>query len=206
MSRLPVALEHLCRRLDLNPAALPWDPLWSAAPDFLELLAETVLARRPATILECSSGVTTLVAAAACRRLDSGRVWSLEDGHAFLERTRQALATQELTDYAEVLHAPLVETPLGGRSWQWYDLSGLPDLRAELLVIDGPPGKLQPLSRYPALPRLAGRLAPGAGVLLDDADRPDEQEIVQSWLAEYPGLQAERIPLTRGAVRLTWAG
>ncbi len=206
MSGLPAALEGLCRRLDLDPAALPWDPLWSAAPDFLELLAESVLARRPATILECSSGVTTLVAAAACRQNGKGRVWSLEDGQPFGERTRRALTAQGLADYAEVLHAPLVETLLDGRSWQWYDLAGLPEMKADLLVIDGPPGKLQPWSRYPALPQLADRLAPGASILLDDADRRDEKEIVAAWLAEYPGLKAEWIPLARGAVRLTWAG
>ena len=36
-------------------------------------------------------------------------------------------------------------------------------------------------SRYPALPALEPRLAPGAIVVLDDATRPGEREILERW-------------------------
>ncbi|MCW3064342.1 MAG: Methyltransferase domain, partial [Solirubrobacterales bacterium] len=53
----------------------------------------------------------------------------------------------------------------------------------DLLLVDGPPA-FEPeiaLSRYPALPVLAERLAPDATVVLDDIDRPGELAILETW-------------------------
>jgi len=49
--------------------------------------------------------------------------------------------------------------------------------------VDGPPAYAagQGLARYPALPVLRGRLAPGATVILDDVERPGEQEVLRRW-------------------------
>ena len=65
---------------------------------------------------------------------------------------------------------------------QWYDdavvAAGLDaalqgDL-IDLLLVDGPPAYAvgHGLARYPALPVLRDRLAPGATVVLDDVERP----------------------------------
>lgn len=58
---------------------LPRSRGWAASPDFLHaplLLAEQ---HRPGCIVECSSGYSTLVLAAHCRRTGSGKVVSLEN-------------------------------------------------------------------------------------------------------------------------------
>ena len=59
----------------------------------------------------------------------------------------------------------------------------LPDREIDLLLVDGPPGYGEGMerSRYPALPALEPRLAPGAMVVLDDASRPGEREIIERW-------------------------
>lgn len=199
----PEAYQSLCERLGLDKG-IPYTPKWSAEADFLEWLVEAVSGGRPAQVIECSSGLSTLVLARACERAGSGMVWSLEHEAEYTQATRAALAAYGLQDWATVIHAPLRSTPLAEGTWQWYDLSRLPPLRADLLVIDGPPGFLQPLSRYPALPMLASRLAAGCVVLVDDAARADEQEMLDRWCERHAGLRRESLAAARGCARLIW--
>ncbi|MFZ5484283.1 MAG: class I SAM-dependent methyltransferase [Pseudomonadota bacterium] len=194
-------LAALCARLGL-PADLRHDPLWSAAPDFLTLIAEHVLAHRPATVVECSSGTSTVILAAACRQNGCGRVHSLEHGPEFAQATRAELARLGLADWARVIDAPLVEWPLEGQPQPWYACDALPETAIDLLVVDGPPGFLGPRARGPALPLLHARLADACTVFLDDADRSDERAIVADWLARFPGFSARWLAAERGCARL----
>jgi hypothetical protein len=70
----------------------------------------------------------------------------------------------------------------------------------DLLLVDGPPGSLGEMARYPALHALENQLAPNAVVILDDAGRPDEQGIVRRWITEVRGLRKEREIFSRLAV------
>lgn len=198
---LPPALVALLGRLGLG-GDLAYDPWWSAAPDFLGLIVEHALAARPETIVECSSGTTTVLLARCCARNGRGRVWSLENGPEFAARTRVELARHGLAERAEVIDAPLIAQTVDGCEFQWYDLAGLPERPIDMLVIDGPPGFIQRHSRYPALPRLHHRLAAGGTVWLDDAARPDEREIVARWQVAFPDLAVEFIANERGCAVL----
>ena len=64
----------------------------------------------------------------------------------------------------------------------------------DLLLVDGPPSGEpgRERSRYPALPALEARLAPGAAVVLDDAGRPGERWVLERWEAAY-GIRFERL-------------
>jgi hypothetical protein len=71
-------------------------------------------------------------------------------------------------------------------------LAPLEDLEMiDMLFVDGPPGMLQRHSRYPAVPQLLSRLSPSAVVLLDDAGRSDEREIMETWSRDF-GLRLVR--------------
>jgi hypothetical protein len=72
-----------------------------------------------------------------------------------------------------------------------------------MLVIDGPSGFIQKNSRYPALPLLYSRLSDGCRVFLDDAARPEEQEIVSLWQTRFPNLEVETVAASRGCAVLT---
>jgi hypothetical protein len=61
----------------------------------------------------------------------------------------------------------------------------LHDQKIDLLLIDGPPGFIQPLSRYPAIPTLYNNLDEHCTVILDDAARKDEQIIAKKWANEH---------------------
>jgi len=171
---------------------------WSAAADFLALISDYCLQNKPQVIIECSSGTSSLVLAQCCKLNQSGHVYSLENGEAFVAQTVQQLNDFTLTDYCDVIYAPLQKIQLADESFQWYAIEKFPEIKIDLLVVDGPPGFLQKHSRYPALPILADKLAEHCVIFLDDAARDDEQMLVQRWLAEYPSFQAEYVENERG--------
>lgn len=191
----------LFARLGLG-AEVAYDEKWSAAPDFLGLIADHVLAARPATLVECSSGVSTVILARCCALNGRGRVYSLENGPEFAAATRAELARHGLDAWAVVIDAPLTDWRVDGGEYRWYGLDGLPETAIDMLVVDGPPGFLQRHSRRPALPLLRDRLTAACAVFLDDAARADEQEIVAAWLARYPEFILDRPEAERGCAVL----
>jgi predicted O-methyltransferase YrrM len=201
LEALAAVRDSLADRVPLPPAGV-----WAASADLLRELVTVIDARRPTVVVETGSGTSTVVIAASLRRLGGGHLWSLEHLPRFAEQTRALLADRGLTDWATVVDAPLVDVRLGDGTWRWYDLTGLSgDERIELLLVDGPPGDTGPLARYPALPLLLERLAPGASILIDDGARPDERAMVARWRAEVPGLEVRPLPLEKGASLLTLA-
>lgn len=201
----PPEYEFLKQELGFSKG-LNFTPKWSAGADFLSLLIHEMERVRPDLVIECSSGLSTLVLARCCERNGMGHVISLENGQEYAENTRQALRAYRLGLYVQVLDAPLVEVTSGNDSYQWYDAAALPDSHAQMLVVDGPPGFLQRHSRYPALPVLRRYLDPNAVVLLDDAARPDEQALLRRWLAQSPGACYRYSATERGAARLVIPG
>jgi hypothetical protein len=177
---------------------LPVTEHWSAAPDFLALISDYCLQEKPQVIVECSSGTSSLVLAQCCRRNQLGHVYSLENGEAFAVKTSRQLDDFRLAGYCDVIHAPLQDVQLTGESFQWYALENLPEIKIDMLVVDGPPGFLQKYSRYPALPMLSKTLAEHCVIFLDDAAREDEQALVKRWLALCPEFESEYLDNERG--------
>ncbi len=194
--------QFLRDRLNLREG-LPYTHDWSAAPDFLKLIAEHSLEHQPQTILECSSGLTSLVLARCCELNGGGHVYSLENGDEYAARSRSEIERYRLSAQATVIDAPLRRYQLDGGEYQWYATDDIPEGSIEMLVIDGPPGFIQKHSRYPALPLLYARLADGCVVFLDDAARPDEKAIVQMWQAQFPGVEHYYLKNERGCSVLT---
>jgi Methyltransferase domain len=182
---------------------LPWTRGWAASPDFLWTVAQHALTRRPKVIVECSSGVSTVVLAACLRKLGTGHIWSLEHDQKFANQTLIDLERHRLTEFVTLVVAPLVPQRLGGSDYPWYDISTLPRIEPiELLVIDGPPKNTGRHARYPALPLLSPLLGSPATIFLDDSGRADEREILSRWMQEFPALQIESIPCEKGCVKI----
>ena len=181
--------ELLIHQLNFSKP-LPPTRGWAGSPDFLLQVAQYVAANKPRVVVECSSGVSTLVIARTMQQSGVGHVYCLEHDEAYAERTRQMLREYGVEDRATVFYAPLIERPNYSR---WYDDGLLPiDLPpVELLVVDGPPMATGPLARYPALPLLLQRLAHVVTIFVDDADRDDEREMLRRWQREVQGLQVE---------------
>lgn len=197
MSEQLKAYAPLQERLNLQQG-LPFSANWSASSDFLELIVEHALSAKPKTLMECSSGLTSLMLARCCQLNNQGKVYSLEDGEEYVAKTRDYIERYGLDACASIIHAPLVMQLVNGRDYLWYSMERIPESSIDMLVIDGPSGFLQKHSRYPALPLLFDRLAKHGVIFLDDAARQDEQEIVERWLTEYPNIEHSYIETERG--------
>ncbi len=179
---------------------------WAASPDFLVEILNHALAAKPQVVVECSSGVSTLVLARALQMNGAGHVYSMESGAEFAQATRDQLRLHGLETWATVFDAPLRNHSIKGKEWSWYSVEVLPnDLAIDMLVIDGPVGIAQKNIRYPASPNLFPKLRAGAVVFLDDADRDDEREIVTAWEKEWSGVRVSRSSSEKGCVKLSFA-
>jgi predicted O-methyltransferase YrrM len=193
----PLQALYVDLRLDRS---LPVTRGWAASPDFLAVLARHVLATRPSIIVECGSGVSTIVLARGCELNKTGHVYSLEHHAGYADITRAELVRHELSHRADVLDSPLVTHELAGERWSWYALNELPDLEIDMLVIDGPPGHTGTLARYPAGPALLSRLRVGGVAFLDDGHEEHVKRALARWSREIPGLATQSVECEKGCL------
>ena len=199
------ALEGLWTELKFSKS-LPPTRGWSCSPDFLLAIALHALDHRPEFVVECSSGVSTIVLARSLQLNGRGHVYSLEHQSEYAEQTRLNLRRHGLESWATVLEAPLETVEIGGERFQWYPLESLPEGGIDLLVVDGPPAAAAPMARYPAGPFLLPRLNDGAAVFLDDAARDGEKAALVRWAEEFPELSREIRNFEKGCAVLTKCG
>ena len=140
-----------------------------------------VVHRRPATVVECGSGVSTIVLARLLAERGAGRLTALEHDPAWAATVRDGLAAEGLEHVARVVLAPLAADG-------WYADDGVAELppAIDLLVVDGPPADTpaRAEARHPALDRLGPRLARDGVVVLDDTGRAGEQRVLARWERE----------------------
>lgn len=155
-------------------------------------------------VVELGSGTSTVLLARLLHQrppLCGFRIAAVEHDARWAQWVTEQLDREGMGAHVVVVHAPLVAHPRAERGLSWYDDAALAEglrtaLRGDpidLLLVDGPPAYAADhgLARYPALPVLRDRLAPGATVVLDDAERPGEQEILRRWEREN-GLDFDR--------------
>ena len=150
---------------------------YSANLEYLETVARlSVDARGP--ILECGTGATTILLAILSERRDI-EVWSLEHSVEWKTRIAQVLAHNGIGP-ARICWSPLIE--YGEFDWYEPPLAQLPN-EFSLAICDGPPGSTKG-GRYGLLPVMGNRLPAGSTILLDDATRPGELEVLKRWQQE----------------------
>ena len=167
---------------------LPWTE-GALRPAALTVVCNEIALADRREIVELGSGVSTVVLARLMRER-GGRLTSVEHDPHWAAFVRSQLEREGLEGIARLIESPLEPHPRSLDGAPWYSaaaIAGLPE-RIELLLVDGPPGYADGMarSRYPALLELAARLAPEAVVILDDAEREGEGEILAAWGRE-PG-------------------
>ena len=177
---------------------------WAISPDFANIVISAIFDHKPKLILECGSGVSTILMSYCLKRLEQSHIWSLDHDKEFADNTRKYLKIHKLDNMATVIHAPLKEKLLKGKSWFWYDTSGIEDIGPfDLFIIDGPPDNIQKMARYPALPLLIDTLSDDAIIIIDDASREDEGNMVKAWLEEFKNFDYEWYNTEKGTIILT---
>lgn len=159
---------------------------WSVDSFLGRLLVQHIFEHKPKCILELGSGSSTILIARTLQLLDIQSTEHLVVDHEkhYLDLTQENARLNSLTDGIKFIHCPLEKYESLDKIWYGGLTDKLVNNKIDLLIIDGPPGPLQPLSRYPALPLLLPYLSEHCTILLDDAIRDDEKEIVKLWLAE----------------------
>jgi predicted O-methyltransferase YrrM len=169
-------------------------------------LVSLVLQKHPRRVLECGSGLSTLLVGYALEKLGEGQVLSMEHLANWSDMTRTRIEQHGLQRHAAVFHAPLEEIEISGmRRWKWYTPNCWVDWKQiDLLIIDGPPAWKDEFARYPALPLLWNYLGDGAVIFLDDTRRPGEKAVIAEWLALYGGkLNRIDVETSKGLTLLT---
>ncbi len=180
----PEDLAAMAILAPLSRSYVPWSD-WAMRPSGLVEVLNTVALRRPRLVVECGSGVSTIFLARLFLELGGGATLAIEHDAEWAAWLRARLADEGLTAHADVVHAPLDASG-------WFDegrvLDALAGRDVDLLLVDGPPaadGFGPPTSREPALGFFLTALTAGATVVLDDADRPGEQEVLRRWEERY---------------------
>ena len=162
----------------LNDLLVGWgNEGFAAQTDYLEEVSRQA-ARTSGPVLECGSGLTTIMLGLLAGRRGI-QTWSLEHFAEWQARVTSALERFEIPN-VQICAAPL-------RSYgefAWYDppLAEMPK-EFHLVICDGPPGSTAG-GRYGLLPVMGERLRAGSVILLDDATRPGEVEVMQRWASE----------------------
>lgn len=209
-ARLP--LDDAAAWQALAPLLTPFVP-WSSGAmrpaGLLSVLTEVWFRRRP-RIVELGGGVSTIILARLLRELGTGGLLTVEHDRRWADRLEEQLTREGLIEFARVLRAPLRPSLHTWDGSDWYDepvlLAAVEEAAVDVLLVDGPPA-WQPHrahARFPALDVLAGRLAPGATVVLDDIERDGERDVLQRWSREH-GLRFDLRPEAGVAVG-TWPG
>jgi len=163
---------------------------WAMDPESVYGLVQLLLERQPRLVVELGSGASTVWVALALRRIGAGRIISYDHLAQYADRTRDALRSAGLEDWAEVRDAPLVDVTIGDATYPWYSIGDpIKDAPIDMLMVDGPPASTGPLARYPAVPQFFGALGEDGIVIVDDATRADEEEMLERWSREFPSLK-----------------
>jgi predicted O-methyltransferase YrrM len=187
----------------LSGPYLPWGS-GAMRPAGLVLVCNDIVLNDRRRIVEVGSGISTVLLARLLTQrsgVGGSRLAAVEHDARWGRWVVAQLEREGVGDGVVVIDAPLRPLPAADEDLEWYDQAavgvGLDAVLGgeliDLLVVDGPPAFAagRGLSRYPALPVLRERLAPGATVVLDDIERPGEQEIVRRWEGEF-GLVFDR--------------
>ena len=157
------------------------NPGWAASTEYLSACVEHAL-QTPGFILECGSGLTSVVVGAiACAQQKEH--WILEHDSAWARKVQKTLRRYGLKS-VELRCVGLQD--YGDFAWYSAPLNEMPG-SFSLVICDGPPGVTKG-GRYGLAPVMTSRLAPGCVILLDDAVREEERLISKRWERDLHGL------------------
>jgi predicted O-methyltransferase YrrM len=169
---------------------------WAATPELALELIHQMISHRPKTIVELGSGCSSLIMGYMLeQQAEQGHLISIDHDTEYAQKTRRDVSLHGLDAHITVLDAALESQPSigpNGRQSTWYQLKDLtlPE-SIDLLVVDGPPEKVTPWVRYPAVPVLADKLSDQAVIVLHDTHRKDETAIIHAWMDILPDATVE---------------
>ncbi len=162
---------------------------WPIEEEFARYLIYKIVTNRPINIVELGSGLSTLIIAKTLEKLAYDyKIISFDSDEYCLNETKNLLVAENVYDAkkTKLIYAPIKDLEINGNLYKWYDVEKfhLDCEKIDLLFVDGPVGGFCKNARYPALKILKNYLKNGSIVILHDAKRPDEMEIIEMWKKE----------------------
>ncbi len=176
---------------------LPFTQGYAASPDFLYLIVEIINKNKPQLVLEAGSGVSTVISCYALKKYSNGKIYSLDHDKKYLDNTKKEIINHNLNDYSKIIYAPLKKYKDGNI---WYDTEKINNIdNIDFFIIDGPPIKFSKNIRYLAIPLLFKKMKKGSIIILDDAKRIEEKNIVALWRKEFDCFDFRYVNNSKGA-------
>lgn len=167
---------------------------WPIEEEFARYLINKIVINKPVNIVELGSGTSTLIIIKTLEKLGYDyTLTSFDSDESFLESTKNLLITEDVfnEERVKLIYSKISEIELNGNLYKWYDSKDFEFSfnKIDLLFVDGPVGGLCKNSRYPALNIMKKYFKNGSVVILHDAKRLDEIEIVEMWKEEKPEIK-----------------
>jgi predicted O-methyltransferase YrrM len=167
----------LCKLLGVPARWFPLFDDYTATPNFLLKIATGIMNMETVdNVMECGSGISTLVIAQCLYIKGYGKLISLEHDPSYSSRTYTWLKDRGLNGDVDVHLCPITGIP------PWYSLATINIPKIDLLVIDAPPAHIHTGARYGAW-KLFSYLKEGALIYADDAIREDR--VIKRWSEEF---------------------
>ena len=156
---------------------------WSLDGETIRLLWDLLITQKPAVIIECGSGISTMILAAYASRMQEDenlavKIVSLEQDESESHATRNRLLEHGLDGHVRVVHAPLDDNASYTANTESL-LEATDGRLADWVIVDGPSGSSG--CRVHTLPLVAACCKNGAHWYLDDAFRDGELSVLKSW-------------------------
>lgn len=167
---------------------LPYLPFNGGAlrPICMAYILNEIIINQREMVLEFGSGLSTIVMARLIKRNNlKTRVVSIEHNEKWSSILQNYLENEGLQEFVKIVTVNLkdTETPLGVVKWYDYEKFSpvISDIKFDFVIIDGPPANGEEIqySRFPSLFKLENNLAADFCLILDDANRKGEQELVK---------------------------
>lgn len=163
---------------------------WPIEKNFAKYLIYKVVVGRPINIVELGSGTSSLIILKTLKKLgiNNYKLVSIDSDEDFLENTKNLLLAEDVycEERVKLIHAPIVDLKINNNIYKWYDKEkiSLEFDKIDLFFIDGPIGGFCKNARYPAMKIMRDYLKDGSVVIMHDAKRTDEKEIIEIWKNE----------------------
>ncbi len=163
---------------------------WAIEEDLVDLVDSLLGQFEKPSLIEFGSGRGSKSLAHLIKK-HNGKMSSIEGDENWANFVDNELKLNNLSDYVQILHAPLASRIEMGIPTKFYSETFLDYLnfKIDLVIVDGPQGDISPVARYPALKSIYNKLNNEKFyVILDDYNRVDEKLIIEMWRLEFPQL------------------
>lgn len=173
---------------------------WAASPDFLRIIIERIREQKIKKILELGSGSSTILLGEFLKRTKSrAKIISIDERKESFIKTSHELKKRKLNKKVFLYFCPLIQFTKTKNNTKWYSVPMFVfKSKFDLVIIDGPSTLNDPLSRRLTIDRLKNAVASNCLFIMDDTNRPGEQEILTKWNAERKIKNLEQLPTEKG--------